>query len=65
MNACQNLIMLSGVACRLFECLGEEEFEALAADLSTLGDMMESILAHQALCPCGDKEQKAESVISS
>ncbi len=47
MNACQNLFMLSGIACRLFECLSEEEFETLAADLSALGEMMGTLLAHQ------------------
>lgn len=39
--------MLSGIACRLFECLSEEEFETLAADLSALGEMMGTLLAHQ------------------
>ena len=47
MNACQNLFMLSGIACRLYECLDEDEFEALAADLSALGEMMGTLLIHQ------------------
>ena len=47
---CQNLYILSTIACQLTECLGEEELEILSADLSTLGEMIESLLAHQSKC---------------
>ncbi len=39
--------MLSTIACHLAECLGKEELEILSADLSTLGEMIESLLARQ------------------
>lgn len=50
MNNCSNLYVLSALACKLFECLSEDELQILSADLSTLGDMLESLLARQAAC---------------
>ena len=47
---CSNLYFLSTLACKLAECLSEEEVTALSADLMTLGDMLMSLLAHQAVC---------------
>lgn len=44
---CQNLYILSSIACQLAECLDKEELEILSADLSALGEMIESLLAHQ------------------
>lgn len=49
-NNCTNLYFLSTIACQLAECLDEQELETLSADLSTLGDMIESLLAHQSVC---------------
>ena len=50
---CQNLYILSTVACQLAECMPEEDLEVLAADLSTLGDMISGILARKARCESG------------
>ena len=50
MNNCSNLYFLSTVACKLSECLEEDDLAALAADLVVLSDMIANILAHQALC---------------
>lgn len=47
---CQNLYILSSIACQLAECLSEEELEMLSADLTALGYMIESLLAHQNVC---------------
>ena len=47
---CQNLYILSTVACQLAECMPEEDLEVLAADLSTLGDMISGILSRKARC---------------
>ena len=47
---CQNLYILSTIACQLVECLSEEELEILSADLMTLADMIESLLARQSIC---------------
>lgn len=47
---CQNLYILSSIACQLAECLSEEELEMLSADLTVLGYMIESLLAHQNVC---------------
>lgn len=50
MNNCSNLFYLSAIACKLSECLSEEELAALYADLVVLSDMLANIIAHQALC---------------
>ncbi len=50
MKNCQNLYLLSSLACQLAECLSEEELEILSADLTALGYMIESLLAHQNAC---------------
>lgn len=47
MKHCQNLYLLSTIACQLGECLSPEELSILAADLNVLGDMLASILACQ------------------
>lgn len=49
-NHCQNLYLLSTIACQLAECLNEKELEMLSADLIALGYMMESLQAHQCTC---------------
>lgn len=50
---CPNLYVLSTLACQLSECLSEEELRRLSADLTTLGYMIESLLAHRS--ECGNK----------
>ena len=47
---CQNLYIISTIACQLAECLDREELEMLSADLTTLGYRIESLLAHQSAC---------------
>lgn len=47
MNNCCNLYFLSTIACKLSECLSQEELELLSADLITLADMIASILIRQ------------------
>ena len=49
-NNCQNLYILSTIACQLAECLDEKELETLAADLTALGYMIESLMAHRDIC---------------
>jgi hypothetical protein len=51
-NCCSSLYFLSSVACKLAECLSEEEAAILSADLMTLSDMIASILARQS---CGEE----------
>ncbi|MCI8408254.1 MAG: hypothetical protein HFJ09_03145 [Lachnospiraceae bacterium] len=50
MNNCKNLYLLSTIACQLSECLSEKELEILATNLTTLGYMLENLLAHQSVC---------------
>lgn len=50
MQNCSNLYLLSTLACKIAECLSAEDVTALSADLMTLGDMLISLLAHQAVC---------------
>ncbi len=49
-NNCTNLYLLSTIACQLSECLSEQELEILSSDLTTLGYMIESLIAHQSVC---------------
>lgn len=44
---CSDLFLLSAVACKLAECLNNDELNILSANLSALGDMLQVILAHQ------------------
>lgn len=57
MANCCTLYFLSTLSCQLAECLSENELAALSADLSTLGSMLATILAHRELCqPQGSAE---------
>lgn len=47
---CQHLYILSSIACQLAEYLDEKDLERLSADLTALGYMLESLLAHQSAC---------------
>ncbi len=49
-NNCTNLYLLSTIACQLSECLSEQELEILSSDLTALGYMIESLIAHQSVC---------------
>lgn len=49
MKDCSNLYYLSTIACKLSECLSEEELAVLSADLVALGDMLANILARKTL----------------
>lgn len=50
MNNCVNLYYLSTLACKLSECLSEDELAILAADLVVLSDMLSNIATRQAAC---------------
>lgn len=50
MNNCNNLYFLSTIACQLSECMDEDGLEILATELTTLGYMLESIIARQSGC---------------
>lgn len=50
MSNCQNLYVLSTIACKLAECMTEEELASLSADLVVLGDMLANIIAKDVLC---------------
>ncbi|MGN0131501.1 MAG: DUF6774 domain-containing protein [Lachnospiraceae bacterium] len=49
-DCCSSLFFLSAVACRLTDCLEEDELTILAADLMTLSDMITALLARQSAC---------------
>lgn len=49
-NSCSNLFYLSAIACKIADCLTEEELTILAIDLTTLGDMLATIATRQAVC---------------
>ena len=50
MNSCSNLFYLSAIACKLGECLSEEELTKLSVDLVLLGDMLANVIAYQVVC---------------
>ena len=50
MKNCSNLYFLSTVACRLSECLSDDDLAILAADLVVLSDMLENLIARQSIC---------------
>jgi len=54
-NCCSNLYLLSATACKLAECLDEEELERLSADFRTLGYLIENLLVHRS--ECKEKEE--------
>lgn len=47
MNNCTDLFILSAIACKLTECLSEDELSVLSANLMALGDMLEVVLARK------------------
>lgn len=50
MKNCSDLFLLTTIACNLSQCLEEKELALLSADLMTLGDLLASMLAREALC---------------
>lgn len=52
---CSNLYLLTTIACQLAECLNQKELEQLSADLTALGYLIESLLAHRTQ-PLSEKE---------
>lgn len=50
-NNCVDLFALSLLACQISECIDDtEQLELLAADLTTLADMLASISARREVC---------------
>ena len=49
MKHCANLFYFSTIACRLAECLSEQELAELAADLVTMSDMLANIITAERL----------------
>ena len=47
---CANLFYLSALACKISECLTDDELSVLAADLTVLADMLSSVSARQSVC---------------
>lgn len=45
MKNCNNLYLLSTLACQITDCLSEKEAGVLAADLATISCMISAILA--------------------
>lgn len=50
MNNCCDLYFLSTLACRIGECLDDDELALLAANLMTLGDLLGVLIAKKAIC---------------
>ena len=65
MNNCSNLFYLSTIACKLGECLSEEELAALSADLVLLGDMLANIIANRIACEKKNETLPVNSILSN
>ena len=50
MKDCTDLYVLSTIACKIAECVTEEELALLAIKFTTLGDMLSVIVTRQAVC---------------
>ncbi|MGN0421603.1 MAG: DUF6774 domain-containing protein [Lachnospiraceae bacterium] len=50
MNECTDLYFLSTIACKLSECLSDDELAIMAASLTALGDMLTVIAARRDSC---------------
>ncbi|WMI82077.1 DUF6774 domain-containing protein [Anaerotignum sp. MB30-C6] len=49
MENCPDVVAITMLACKISECLSEEELETLAADLNLLSDAISSILVRKSL----------------
>ena len=58
MKNCSNLYFLSTLACKIGDCLSEEELAVLSADLVLLGDMLANIIARDVLCSKTDDKEE-------
>lgn len=54
MNGCSNLFYLSTIACKLAECLSDDEISILSSDLVVLSDMLANIITRNP-CESDDK----------
>ena len=50
MENCTDLFLLSAIACKIAECLTEEELALVAANFTALGDMLQVLIARRAMC---------------
>lgn len=50
MKNCVDLYWLSTIACKIAECVTEDELAMLAIELTALGDLLSVIATKQAIC---------------
>ncbi|ABX40741.1 DUF6774 domain-containing protein [Lachnoclostridium phytofermentans] len=50
MSSCTDILLISSVACRIAECLDDNELALLAADLLFLSDALNAIAVRRAVC---------------
>ena len=50
MKCCADLYFLSTIACKISDCLTEDELAVLAIELTTLGDMLSVLATKQSVC---------------
>lgn len=50
MKKCVDLYWLSTIACKIADCLTEDELAVLAIELTALGDLLAVIATKQAIC---------------
>ena len=44
MDNCNDLFILSTIACKISDCLSDDELSILAINLTALGDMLQAVL---------------------
>lgn len=57
MNSCCNLFYLSTIACKLSDCMSEQELAQLSADLVVLSDMLANINTRRTGCVQAEEEE--------
>ncbi|WP_312106344.1 DUF6774 domain-containing protein [Lachnoclostridium sp.] len=61
MNGCTDILLISTIACRIAECLDDNELALLAADLLLLSDSLNAIAVRRAICNDICEKQTADA----
>lgn len=60
MENCTDLFVLSSIACKISECLTDDELAILSINLTTLADMLQATLTKRAICEAANKEKSSQ-----
>ena len=60
MENCTDLFILSSIACKISECLTDDELALLAVNLTTLADMLQTTLTRRTVCKTVCQEKSSQ-----